>query len=276
MSKALPTAFLSLVAILPLQGCLTETTHDMLLQSTSQLTLPLGPIHTPPQDSGFSLQGALAVSGGRGGSKPVSLSEQEDLGSSNQNNTAEIMGPTSLSTEPLQVSGNVSLSLVDHVRLGIGVDGSRMGVAPWGEIGARFGRNTSVEFFTAAGLVPVETRSSWSQWTQRVDPEDELNDTSTVFREYDETDNRFFFRTGVHVARKAGGPWAEIQITRLGLLDSPRASSSWVATFLTLGTGWAQPTPFGTWTAFARATSTRGEWMPQLGLQWTGEMRLGR
>src|ERR1035437_5032795 len=120
MPKALLTAIIPLAGILFLQGCLTQNTSDLLMQSTSQLTLRLGPVHVSPRDSGFSIQGSMAVTGGRGGTTRVQLIKNTPP--QDQTGMSRVVGPTDLSTDMMQISGNVSLFPTDHLRLGMGAE----------------------------------------------------------------------------------------------------------------------------------------------------------
>jgi hypothetical protein len=146
----------------------------------------------------------------------------------------------------------------------------------------RFGRELSAETFLDFGKVKVRSQVSWEFQTQ--DPDDDESTTSSE-QTSSSSEDEDFYRFGFHVARRAGGPWAELQITNVGLFESPRTadgglssppSSTWGTTLFTAGAGWALPTSMGTWIAFVRATNTGVRWIPQAGFQWTGEIGLPR
>ena len=278
MSNSFPILCTAVLCCLVFQACDDITYHDMVLQSASRMPLPIGPVHVPPRDTDASFQASFAVSQGRGGNAPIALTSS---GASDQNLT-EVDGPAGLTVGPTQLSGSLSIFPSEHIRLGAGVEGSSQGSAGWVELGLRFGRELSVETFADFGKVKVRSQVSWEFQTN--DPEDG-GSTPSSQQTSSSSENEDFYRFGFHVARRAGGPWAELQITNTGLFESPRTSdgglssppsSTWGTTLFTTGAGWAQPSPMGTWIAFVRATNTGVRWIPQAGLQWTGEIGLPR
>ena len=278
MSNSFPILCTAVLCCLVFQACDDITYHDMVLQSASRMPLPIGPVHVPPRDTDASFQASFAVSQGRGGNAPIALTSS---GASDQNLT-EVDGPAGLTVGPTQLSGSLSIFPSEHIRLGAGVEGSSQGSAGWVELGLRFGRELSVETFADFGKVKVRSQVSWEFQTN--DPEDG-GSTPSSQQTSSSSENEGFYRFGFHVARRAGGPWAELQITNTGLFESPRTSdgglssppsSTWGTTLFTTGAGWAQPSPMGTWIAFVRATNTGVRWIPQAGLQWTGEIGLSR
>jgi len=275
-----PSNMLPLLALLPLSACITS--QDQLLRSNTTMSLPLGAIHVPPRDSGIVLQGSVAIQASPGGTERVKLTERNGLlpvHTSDQ--TSDLRGPSSVTTSPLQIAAEGSIFLSEHLRLGAGLDASSKGTASWGELGLRFGKDLSVETFVAAGASRVRNSTLWN--VRVVDDHsgswNEAGDDSTVTEtpmEQNGTSWQDFVRAGVHVTARDGGPFAEYQVLNTGLLDhSPRAGFLWGSTMHLLGTGWSQPTGYGTGTVYVRALYTGKAVIPSLGLQWTGELKLG-
>jgi len=271
---------LPLLALLPLAACITS--QDQLLRSNTTMTLPLGAIHVPPRDSGIVLQGSVAIQASPGGSERVKLvPRNEFLTVHTADQTSNLQGPSSLTTSPVQVAAEGSIFLSEHLRLGGGIDASAKGAAPWGEVGLRFGKRVSVETFVAAGATRVRNSTLWNirevndnagSWGGGGD--DSIVTETPV--EQEGTSWQDFVRLGIHVAARDGGPFAEFQVLSTGLLEpSPKARYLWGSSMQMFGAGWSQPTDYGTGTAYVRTLFTGETVIPSLGVQWTGELKLG-
>lgn len=271
---------LPLLALLPLSACITS--QDQLLRSNTTMTLPLGAIHVPPRDSGIVLQGSLAIQASPGGTETVKLMPRNEfLAVHTSAQTSNLRGLSSVTTSPVQIAAEGAVFLSEHLRLGGGIDASAKGAAPWGEVGLRFGKVVSVETFVAAGASRVRNNTLWNvrevndnagSWGGTADDsvvtETPVEQTGTSWQD--------FVRAGLHVAARNGGPFAEFQVLSTGLLDpSPKARYLWGSSMQLLGAGWSQPTAYGTGTAYVRALNTGKTVIPSLGVQWTGELKLG-
>jgi hypothetical protein len=271
---------LSLLPLLALQACITS--QDMLLRSSSRLPLPLGTIHVLPQDSGMILQGSLAVSEQSDKNLPVGMSLNNSIFGNNTGNTSQALGPSSISTPSTQISTQVSLLLNQHVRFGLGIEGTLEHAASWIEVGLRGGREISIEGFWAVGAVPVHSNTLWQ--TKTYDPQYSSysgsyvgTDTTITTHTIDTSASQGFYRFGVHISRrKGGGPWLEAQMASIALLPAtPTTVDQWGTTLTFLGLGWSEPTHLGTATAYARTVISKGNVQPIFGAQWTSEIKLG-
>lgn len=212
----------------------------------------------------------------------MEMSQRELFGSRSTDRVSEALGSSNLSTSPIQAAGEASLFLSEHLRLGGGFDVSSQGAAPWAGLGVRFGKQVSVETFAALGLVPVSSEAVWNVQTYRQEGTGFASapDTTIVLDSLVEragSSRQEFWRIGVHVAARDGGPFVEVQTLGLELLQpSPSAGDRWGTTMTLLGAGWSQPTAYGTGTAYVRGLYTGKTVIPSLGVQWTGELKLGR
>jgi hypothetical protein len=188
----------------------------------------------------------------------------------------------------MQVSAQGSILWSGHFRASLAVDGTPSRLAKWTEFGLRFGQEASLEVFVGAGAVPVSSQADWMSITTYHGCDSSQNsfednssacpsptDTQSIHNSDDE--QKLFTKFGFHLARRAGGPWCELQVVGATVLpDSPLSGVSWNATLTTLEAGWSQPTPLGTATlALRETTGGKGTWVPSVALQWTGELHLG-
>ena len=265
---------LFILIFLGLSACDTWTTQDLLLRSTSKLALPLGPVHTPLGDSNTAIRVSLAFSRGPGNQVRTELGHSDN--SSGRDGVSKSIGPSMLKPSSNQLSA--SLCMLSRIpgnglvlRVGGGATGSSLGSSGWGEVGIAAGNPISIEGFMAGGLVSAESQADWRLETR---DSDEGFMKSSVAQSTTTKTYRPFFRGGIHLATRNWGPWAEVQFTHFKVFDSPRGLGSWSLDMTTLGTGWAQPTPFGALVGYLRATSTGADWMNQVGLQWQGEISM--
>jgi len=271
---------IAFASFLALQACVTS--QDVLMRSSSHLPLPLGTIHVPPQDSGLLLQGSIAVSGQSSKDVPATMTLQNGLLHGNNGNSSQVLGPSYVSAPTMQVAAEGSIFMGNHLRLGLGLEGTTEHIANWIEVGIRGGSDVGVEGFWAVGSAPVHSTAHWQikTFTPRYSSfSGNLtgNDTTVSEKTIDTSASQGFYRVGLHVARRQGGPWAEVQLISIDLLPvSPSADDQWGSNMTLLGLGWSEPTPLGTATAYARGLVSKGNVHPIFGLQWTGELKLGK
>lgn len=280
---------LPLLALLPLQACITTTFHDTMLKSQSRAPLPLGAIHVPPRDSGILLQGSLQVSQGFKTSANVTPYLEKPL-IKQESQTSSLEGTSNLQLPAQQFAAQGSLFLSDHVRLGLFVDGTPSQHALWGELGLRFGHELSIETFVGAGTVPVQSTAEWISTSTSKGCDSSLlslgmgggstwhciDDTAHQFLQTSKDQDELMLRAGFHLGLRKGGPWIEAQAGAFTLLPtSPMADAKWGASILSASVGWAQPTDYGTATVALRAVGIGDTFVPSASVQWTGEIKLG-
>ena len=273
--NALAKVFIILTCGLFLQSCGHTLIYDKdtLRSSHVSAALPQGSIHTPTEDdtTQFRIQAAAAVSG----QWPVTLSiATEPSWSLGWLDSTVILKRARMSFPTWQGSASLAAIFQGKLRLGVGFDRSVNGLAKWGDAGFRWGKEWGAEWFVDLGTVPVRAEAHWISeriWKNYTGHDSSRQiDTSLIGRS-----DRFFWRTGLHFARRSGGPWLEGQWTRISLFTSPSTSVDFMGNVLSLGAGWTQPTRFGALVAYGRASVIGTTWLPpQVGLQWTGEMGL--
>ena len=256
------------LSLLVLQSC-DDVTRDLILRSNSQAILPLGPVHTPPADSLSRVQTSLSLSGMSGGEVPMAL-QKNSSGSGTA--SSDLVGPARLSISPLQASGALSFWVADHFRFGAGVEVGGTGAAGSLETGLRFGRALSVEGFCGVGMASVHSAVDWDLFTRHSEDDGGgPNDTSHTYQSQEGEESHLFTRAGLHMARRAGGPWLELEVASQNLFIAPRSGTVWEANAFTAAAGWAFRTPSGTIVLFGRGTNLGAGWIPSIGLQWSPE-----
>jgi len=269
---------LPILALLPLSACIGS--QDQLLRSNTSLTIPYGAVHIPPRDSGLVFQGSIAASGTSGGTIPVRLYNHLTPGSvSSTERSSTVVGPATMETAPFQLAIEGSAFFSEHVRFACGLDASSKGLANWSDIGARFGKSVSIEAFLGTGTVRARSDARWNTRTVDIHPRSTFGDeydtlvTDTATDHSSRTD-RQFYRVGLNVSARQGGPLVEYQLTSIDLLDpSPRAGTTWGTTMHVVTVGWSEPTRLGTATLVARTVLNGKAAIPSIAIQWTGEFK---
>ena len=262
-----------LLAVLLLQGCLTEVSEDVLHRSSYGFATPIAAVHLPPREDRTSTQvsGAFDYSG------------KESLHSDPSRNdpwftTSEIVthkdARARMDVDPWRAGLSVSRIYQGRGRLGLGGVGSRSEKAGWIEGGLIAGQETTGELFGQYGLSTVTSRADWTLWDTWTDPARNLDssvwsDTSTraVSRW------RRFWRVGFHLGTRQSGPWLEMAWASQDVFGCPRSPAQWAVGYGDVAAGWQLRTPIGTWVPAVRFMDAGSdELLWSAGLQWTLEL----
>lgn len=275
---------LASIPFIVLQACNslnTVTTHDTLLRSSSRLPLPLGPVHVPPKGPGLTFMGSLSIAAQSGTEVPVRVKRDKLLFQRNEDrDTFDATGPSNITVPAGQISAQGSIFLSENFRIGAGIEGASEKSVKWAEIGLRFGDEISFEGTMAIGSFPLQSDATWEVKTTTQHRNDRTGVVDTTFvtikqQDYHSESREGFFRIGMHLACRQGGPLGEFQIIFPTLLaGSPSSSNSWSEGLGELGAGWSEPTRYGTATGYVRTVVGYDDIIPVVGVQWTGEFSL--
>ena len=260
-----------LASALLLQGCLTEVSEDILHRSSSTFVPPAS-VHIPPAGNADATQVGVSAEWGDEGGLRI-RPDRADPWFTGSNTTTRTDGSSHLDFPRLRGAVQVSRILAGKVRLEAGAEGSRSDGAGWVGFGAMTASRTPVEAYLDLGGATVRSNSVWTERTRRTDREAEIDDSTLVDTTLASRRLRAFWRFGIHVGPRAGGPWGEFAITSQNLFDCPRSAALWEADIVDLSAGWLLRTPLGNLVPCVRAFNggTRS-WSWAVGGQWIVEI----